>query len=136
MKGITPPKGVPRDISEEMSTKGIVNFEDWQNIDLRVAQIKEVEDMEGADKLYKVTLDVGQEIGERVICAGIKEFYSKEDLIGKKIIYFSNLTPRKMRGIESQGMFLAAVSYDSEDKEKDVVLISVEKDIELGSRVS
>ena len=111
--------------------EGIVEFKDWEKVDLRVAQIKSVEDIEGADKLYKLTLDVGHEIGERIVCAGIKEYYSKEELLDKKIILFVNLTPREMRGVESQGMILAAVNED----ESKVVLISPEKDIELGSRI-
>ena len=60
--------------------EGILEFSDWQKLNLRVAQIKKVEDIEGADKLYKLTLDVGKAIGERIICAGIKEYYSKEEL--------------------------------------------------------
>ena len=108
------------------------NFEDWTKLDLRVAEIKSAEDIEGADKLYKIILDVGSEIGERTICAGIKEYYSKEELIGKKIIYFSNLAPRKMRGIESQGMLLAA----STENHEHVILVYPEKDIALGSSVS
>jgi len=107
-----------------------VEFKDWEKIDLRVAKIIEVEDINGADKLYKLILDVGSEIGERVVCAGIKENYSKEELRDKKIILFLNLAPRKLRGIESQGMILAAVS------EASVILIIPEKDIEVGSRVS
>lgn len=75
------------------------------------------------------------DLGERIICAGIKEYYSKEDLEGKKIIYFSNLKPRKLRGIESQGMLLAASTFSEDGKEKEVVLISPEKDIENGSRI-
>lgn len=110
--------------------EGIAEFSDWEKLDLRVAEIKEVEEIEGADKLYKLTLDVG-ELGERTICAGIKQYYSKDELVGKKIIYFSNLKPRIMRGIESQGMLLAA----STDDHGKVVLISPEKDIENGSRV-
>ncbi|MEX0920410.1 MAG: hypothetical protein WDZ69_02395 [Candidatus Pacearchaeota archaeon] len=113
-----------------------VDFEDWVKLDLRVAEIKQVEDIEGADKLYKISLDVGPEIGERVVCAGLKEFYSNEDLKGKKIIYFSNLKPRKLRGVESQGMLLAASAISEESKEKEVVLISPEKDIENGSEIS
>ena len=58
-----------------------MNFADWEKLDLRVAEIKKIEDIKGADKLYKLTLDVG-ELGERTICAGIKEFYSKEELKG------------------------------------------------------
>jgi len=114
-------------------TEGIQNiaeFSDWEKIDLRIAEIKEVEEIENADKLWKLKLDVG-ELGIRTICAGIKQFYSKKELIGKKIIYFSNLKPRKLKGIESQGMLLAA----SNPEHTEVVLISPEKDIENGSRI-
>jgi len=109
--------------------EGIIEFLDWQKINLRVGQIVKVEEIEGADKLYKLTIDIGDE--ERIICAGLKKYYSKKELINKKIILFCNLAPRKMRGIESQGMLLAAVN----DDESKVVLISPEKDIEVGSRV-
>ena len=113
-------------------TEGIkqVEFSDWEKLDLRVAEIKKVEEIKGADKLYKLTLNVG-ELGERIICAGIKSYYSKEELKGKKIIYFSNLKPRILKGIESQGMLLAASTSEHEA----VVLISPEKDIENGSRI-
>ncbi len=107
-----------------------VEFSDWTKLDLRVAEIIEVEDISGADKLYKLKIDVG-ELGERTICAGIKEYYDKDELQGKKIIYFSNLKPRLMKGIESQGMLLAA----STENHEEVILISPEKEIENGSRV-
>jgi methionyl-tRNA synthetase len=107
-----------------------VNFSDWEKIDLRVAEIINVEDISGADKLYKLTIDVG-ELGERTICAGVKEYYEKDELQGKKIIYFSNLKPRTMKGIVSEGMLLAA----STENHEEVVLISPEKDIENGSRI-
>ena len=108
----------------------IAEFSDWEKIDLRVAEIINVEEIEGADKLWKLTLEVG-ELGERTICAGIKEFYPKGKLMNRKIIYFSNLKPRKLKGVESQGMLLAA---SNEDHSK-VVLIAPEKDIENGSRI-
>ena len=126
---------------KNIMTEGIVNFSDWEKLDLRVAQVKEVEEIEGADKLWKLTLDVGSEIGERIVCAGIKQHYSADELKGKKLIVFVNLAPRKMRGVESQGMILAAVSseegaHSSESPPNEtVVLLSPEKDIEVGSRV-
>jgi methionyl-tRNA synthetase len=110
--------------------EGIVDFSDWEKLDLRVAEIKNVEEISGADKLYKLEIDVG-EIGKRIICAGIKPYYKKGELIGKKIVYFSNLKPRELKGIQSQGMLLAA----SSDDRKKVVLISPEKDIENGMRI-
>ena len=112
--------------------EGIINFSDWEKIDLRVAQIKKIEDIEGADKLYKLTINLGKEIGERTICAGIKQYYSKEELKGKKIIVFANLAPRNLKGIESKGMLLAAVN----EGHSKVILISPEKDIEVGARIS
>jgi methionyl-tRNA synthetase len=111
--------------------EGIVDFSDWSKIDLRVAEIKNVEEIEDADKLYKLTLDAGPEVGDRIVCAGIKPYYRKDDLIGRKIILFLNLTPRKLKGIESQGMILAAVNSD----ESSVVLLTPEKDIDIGSRI-
>jgi methionine--tRNA ligase beta chain len=111
--------------------ENIVNFDEWQKIDLRVANIIKVEDIEGADKLYKLTLDAGKKIGKRTVCAGIKNYYKKDELEGRKIIIFVNLAPRKMKGIESQGMILAAVNED----ESKVILLEPEEDIEVGSRV-
>jgi methionyl-tRNA synthetase len=125
-------------INKSEKIEGIVNmaemidFNEWEKIDLRVAQIKKIEDIEGADKLYKITINLGKELGERTICAGIKQHYSKEELKNKKIIVFTNLAPRKIKGIESKGMLLAAVN----EGHSKVILISPEKDIEPGARIS
>jgi methionyl-tRNA synthetase len=113
------------------SMTDLIKFEDFSKLDLRVAKIMKVEDIEGADKLYKLDLDVG-ELGKRTICAGIKQHYSKDELKHKKIIIISNLEPRMMRGIKSEGMLLAA----SNNEHSKVVLLSPDKDIEVGSRVS
>lgn len=110
-------------------TEEQVSFNDWEKLDLRVGRILKVEDIENADKLYKLTIDIGSE--ERIVCAGIKKYYKKEELKGKKCVLFVNLAPRKMKGIESKGMILAAVNED----ENKIVLIEPEKDIEVGARV-
>lgn len=107
-----------------------VNFDEWMKLDIRVAKVKKVEDIEGADKLFKLTLDVG-ELGEKTICAGLKGYYTKDKLKGRKIIYFSNLKPRMLKGIESQGMLLAASTEDH----KKVSLLQPDEDIEVGSRI-
>ena len=108
-----------------------IPYEDFAKLDLRTATIKKVENIPDADKLYKLTIDVG-ELGERTICAGIKQHYKPEDLEGKQIIIIANLEPRKLKGIESQGMLLAT---STEDHSK-VILLSPEKEIESGSAVS
>jgi methionyl-tRNA synthetase len=106
-----------------------VTFDDFVKVDLRVAEIKACEDIPGADKLYKMTIDIGE---ERTIVAGIKAYYTKEELLGKKIAVVANLEPRKLRGILSHGMLLAA---SNEDKSS-VVLLALDRDIPNGSKVS
>ncbi|MGD9275824.1 MAG: methionine--tRNA ligase subunit beta [Candidatus Pacearchaeota archaeon] len=108
-----------------------INFEDWMKLDLRVGEIKEATEIEGADLLYKLSVDLGEE-KMRTICAGIKKYYSKDELLNKKIIVLANLAPRKMRGILSEGMLLAAGS-----KEENVcVLISPKEKKENGSKIN
>jgi len=116
---------------EGVTSMSDIQFSDWQKIDLRVGKIEKVEDMEGADKLYKLTIDVGAETGKRVVCAGIKKFYSAKELKGKKVILFVNLAPRMMRGIESKGMILAAVNED----ESKVSLLQPKLDIQEGMKI-
>lgn len=106
-----------------------INFEDFEKMELKVAEIQKIEEIDGVDRLYKLEINLGEEI--RTICAGIKQFYSHDELKGKKIIVLTNLKPRKIRGTESQGMLLAA---SNEDHTK-LSLISPDKDIEVGSLV-
>src|SRR3989344_4136192 len=94
-----------------------IKFSDWQKLDLRTGKILNIEDVEGADKLYKLSVDLGKELGKRTIVAGIKEHYKKEQLKNKTCIIFTNLEPRKIRGIESQGMLLAAINELENGKE-------------------
>ncbi len=107
----------------------IVDFKDWEKLDLRVGEIEQVEEIDGADKLYKLTINIGEE--NRTVCAGLKQHYSKDDLKGKKVVLFANLKARMMRGIESKGMILAAVNKD----ETKVVLLTPDEDIESGARI-
>jgi methionyl-tRNA synthetase len=116
--------------------KDIVEFTDWEKLDLRVGQIVKVEEIEGADKLYKLTINLGSEIGKRVVCAGIKPYYDKDSLKNKKIILFANLQPRTLRGIESQGMILASSSDKEGDNQVALLTLDKEVDIENGAKVS
>ncbi len=106
-----------------------ITFDDFMKIDLKVAEIKACEDIEGADKLYKLTIDAGE---ERTIAAVIKQYYSNEELIGKKIVIVANLEPRKLRGVVSHGMLLAASNEDRSS----IVLLTLDKDIPNGSKIS
>ncbi|OGM21697.1 methionine--tRNA ligase subunit beta [Candidatus Woesebacteria bacterium RIFCSPHIGHO2_01_FULL_38_9] len=104
-----------------------VTIEDFQKLDIRIAKVVKVEEIVGADKLLKLTLDVG-ELGERTIAAGIKEFYTSDELIGKLIVYLANLEPKILKGVESQGMLLAADSGEP-------VILQPEKDVAPGSKI-
>jgi len=104
-----------------------IKYEDFEKLDLRVATIKKVENHPNADKLYVLTIDLGDEM--RSLVAGIKNYYKPEELIDKQIIVVANLEPAKLRGIESNGMLLAA--YD----ENNLVILTPEKKIKEGSKI-
>ena len=110
--------------------KGIITFNEWNKLDLRVAEILEVEDIKGADKLYKLKIDLGTET--KTLVAGLKQNYTKEELEGKRIIVLTNLEPKTMKGIVSQGMLLAAVNADHSE----IKLLQPDGVISLGSEVS
>ena len=111
---------------EQMSE--IISIEDFQKIDLKVAIIKTVEKVAGADKLYKMIVDLGDE--DRQIVTGIADYYGPEELVGMRILVITNLKPAKIRGEVSNGMLLAALNKD------DLVLVTTDKDIPPGSSVS
>ncbi len=104
-----------------------ISIQDFSQIDLRVAVITAAEEHPNADKLLVLKVDAGD--GEKQLVAGIKTHYSVEELVGKKIIVVNNLTPAVLRGVESNGMLLAARDGD------EVVLITTDKDVGPGSRV-
>jgi tRNA-binding protein len=107
----------------------LISIEEFSRMDLRVAEIKSVEDHPDADKLLVLKIDVGDGIEDRQLVAGIKGHYSPSELVGKKIIIVNNLTPAVLRGVESQGMLLAA--QDGQN----IVVLGPEKDVRAGAQV-
>ncbi|HET8966596.1 MAG TPA: methionine--tRNA ligase [Candidatus Acidoferrum sp.] len=106
-----------------------IGIEDFVKVEMRVGQIKTAERIVGADKLLKLTVDIGTEI--RQICAGIAQYYEPEALVGRKVAVVTNLAPRKLRGVESNGMIIAA-SAGSEGRP---VLAGFAEDVEVGARL-
>lgn len=104
------------------------SFDDFMKMDIRLGKILSAEKVEKADKLLKLTVDTG--IDKRTIVSGIAQHYSPEEVIGKTVTVLLNLAPRKIRGVESQGMILMA-----ENAEGELAFISPEKDFEGGSEV-
>ena len=109
-----------------------VDFETFSKSDFRVVKVKNCEEVPKSKKLLKFTLDDGSE-KERVILSGIKEYYSAESLIGKTLLAICNLPPRKMMGIDSEGMIISAIcEYDGEEK---LNLIMLDDNIPAGSKL-
>ena len=107
-----------------MTTK--IPYSDFEKLDLKVGKILEVKDHPNADKLYILTVDLAEE-KPRQILAGLKPYYKKEELLNKKAIFIANLEPRDIRGLESNGMILAA-----DNTKGKVIFLTVDKEIEAG----
>tara|TARA_R110002072_G_scaffold95904_1_gene211240 strand:+ start:183 stop:578 length:396 start_codon:yes stop_codon:yes gene_type:complete len=112
-----------------------ITFDDFAKVDLRVAKILEAEPHPDADRLVKLQVDDGS--GQpRQICAGIREHYSPESLVGKSIVIVANLAPRKIRGEESRGMLIAASDAEKGSDERSVVVMTPMSEIGPGAVVS
>ncbi len=105
----------------------MITLEEFGKIELRVATIKAVEPHPDADRLLVLKIDLGTE--ERQLVAGIRAHYTPEELVGKQIVVVANLQPATLRGVESQGMLLAASDGDK------VIVLSPEKPIAPGAKV-
>jgi methionine--tRNA ligase beta chain len=106
----------------------MITIDEFRNIELKVATVKAAEPHPNADKLLVLHIDLGSE--ERQILAGIRKDYTAEELVGRQIVVVANLETAKLRGMESQGMLLAA------SDEGRVVILMPEKHVQPGSKVS
>jgi len=121
-------KGITSKVTEYEKMFSQVDIEDFGKLDLRVAEIKDVQAIEGSEKILKLKIDVGG-VSKQLV-AGIAEHYTKEQLVGKKIIVINNLKTANIRGEESEGMLLAA------EDGKGIVLLTTDKDVSSGSKIS
>lgn len=105
----------------------MINFEDFKKLDLRIGTIKKAEEIEDSNKLIKVKVDTGSDV--RQLVAGIKNSYSAKEIEGQQVVVLTNLEPKKIFGIESQGMILAANNGDQ------IALLKPDKEVETGTEV-
>ena len=122
-------ENTPKKEEKVVSHKPYIEFEDFEKLELKVGKIVEAEKVENADKLLKFLVDFGTE--KRTIVSGVAKHYTPEQMLGKQIVAVLNLKPRKIKGIESQGMIL--YSYANDDKE--FCFITPEKEISNGADV-
>jgi len=125
----TPASSAAAPASAPASAPARISIEDFAKVEMRVGEVKAAERVAGADKLLKVLVDIGDEV--RQVVAGIAEVYKPEDLIGRKVVIVVNLQPRKLRGVESNGMIVAA-SVGPEGKP---VLVGFHEDVPVGARL-
>ena len=107
----------------------MIDFEDWEKLEIKIGKVKQAEKIEKSDKLLKLEVDFGDDI--RTIVSGIAKKYSPEDVIGKQMPFITNLKPREIFGVESQGMILAC-----HDEEDNPVLLHPDKKVKTGSKIS
>ncbi|MCP4758532.1 MAG: hypothetical protein GY894_08750 [Planctomycetes bacterium] len=112
-----------------------VSFEQFTNLDLRVATITSAELHPNADRLLKIQLDDGTPEG-RQVCAGIKAWYDPADLVGTQVVIVANLEARTIRGETSQGMIMAASALGEDGDKESVCVLRVDKPVPPGSKVS
>ncbi|MEK7195793.1 MAG: methionine--tRNA ligase subunit beta [Patescibacteria group bacterium] len=107
----------------------MISYPEFQNVDMRVGKVLSAERVEGSDKLLKLKVDIGPEMGERQIIAGIGKVYDPEIMVGLEIIVVVNLEPKSLLGLESQGMLLAA------DDESGPILLEPDKNVLPGAKI-
>jgi len=120
-------------MSDESEVKPTITYDDFCKLDLRIATILEASDHPNADKLIVMKIDLGDE--QRQIIAGLKPWYSPDQLTGKQAVVVTNLQARKMRGMESNGMLLAATVGQGRELEN-VVVLAPQTEVPNGSIVS
>jgi methionyl-tRNA synthetase len=116
------------DAPRSTAPDGKISIDDFVKVELRVAQVKVAERVKNSDKLLRLEVDLGTEI--RQIVAGIAEAYAPETLVGRKVVIVANLTPRKLRGLESNGMIVAASLEDGQP-----VLAGFLEEVPVGARL-
>ena len=132
----TPPAAPAAAAPGQPEPKPQISFEEFAKIDLRVARVVHAENHPSADKLFKLQLDDGSGT-PRQICAGIRGYYTAEQLIGKSIVIVANLAPRIIRGEESRGMLLAASDAPKDGGgQRNVVVLTPVSEIAPGAIVS
>ena len=106
-----------------------VSFDEFKRLDMRIATVVQVERVPRTEKLYKIVVDLG-ELGRKQTVSSLVGYYTAEELLGKRIVFLVNLKPTKFAGEPSEGMLLAA------EKDKKLALLTADKEIENGARIT
>lgn len=114
---------------EEPASMGLISFDDFLKVEMSVGKVVNAEVVENADRLLRLEVDFGGEV--RQVVSGIREYFSPEDLVDKKFSFVTNLEPRTIKGLESNGMIMAA-----KDEDNNFSLLSVDESVKEGTKLS
>jgi methionine--tRNA ligase beta chain len=112
----------------QVTKKDEITIEDFQKLDIRIGRVLEATEVEGSEKMIRCVVDLGEEIGKRIIFSGIRKWYMPEDLVGKLLPYVVNIKSRPMFGEESQGMLVAT-------GDEEAILIEPDKKVDAGTKI-
>jgi methionyl-tRNA synthetase len=108
-----------------------INYADFAKVEFRIGKIIEAKDVEESDKLIRMIVDFGEELGQKVVFSGIRKWYSASDLLNKKTVFVVNIIPKKIMGEESGAMIFGA----EDEKLNQMSILLLDKDLPAGSKV-
>jgi len=112
-----------------------ITYADFAKVEFRVGEIIEAKNVEKSEKLIRLIVDFGEELGQKVVYSGIRQWYSPDQLLNTKTIFIVNMIPKKIMGEESEAMIFAASAEASANKEEQLSILILEKDLPAGTKV-
>lgn len=112
-----------------------ITYADFAKVEFRVGEIIEAKNVEKSEKLIRLIVDFGEELGQKVVYSGIRQWYSADQLLNKKTIFIVNMIPKKIMGEESEAMIFAASAEASANQEEQLSILILEKDLPVGTKV-
>lgn len=112
-----------------------ITYSDFAKVEFRVGEIVEATEVENSEKLLRLTVNFGEELGQKVVYSGIKEWYSPADLLNKKTVFVVNMIPKKIMGEESEAMIFAASTDATASQRAQMSILVLEIDLPAGTKV-
>jgi len=112
-----------------------ITYADFAKVEFRVGEIMEVKEVENSEKLLRLVVNFGDDLGQKVVYSGIKQWYSPADLLNKKTVFVVNMVPKKIMGEESSAMIFAASADATASQGEQISILILEKDLPAGTKV-
>lgn len=112
-----------------------ITYADFTKIEFRVGEIIEAKNVEKSEKLIRLIVNFGEELGQKIVYSGIRQWYSPADLLNKKTIFIINMIPKKIMGEDSEAMIFAASADATASQKEQLSILILEKDLPIGTKV-